>query len=144
MQKFDSVVIGAGSGLNIMSAIASENHKVALVEHGPMGGTCLNRGCIPSKIVIHTADVMDIVNKAGDYGIKLQGKPKVDFGSITGRASKLVDKESKEIEEAIIGDENITLFKKTGKFVGHKILQVGNKKITAETKAAYFQNPDCP
>ena len=132
MQTFDAIVIGAGSGLNIMSALASEGKKVALIEKGPMGGTCLNRGCIPSKIVIHTADVMDLVNKSGEYGIKIPGKPSIDFTSIIDRASKLVDKESKEIEQSILEDENITLFKGTGKFIGHKTLQIGDKKIKSE------------
>ncbi len=132
METFDAIIVGAGSGLNIMSSLASQGKRVALVEHGPMGGTCLNRGCIPSKIVIHTADVMEILKKAPEYGIRIPGKPKIDFASITKRASKLVDKESREIEEAILEDENIKLFKTTGRFVGHKTLQVGKEKITAE------------
>ena len=78
MQKFDIIVIGAGSGLNVSAAASQLGLKVALVEEGPMGGTCLNRGCIPSKILIHSADVADIVRDAGIFGVKakLQG---VDF-----------------------------------------------------------------
>ena len=62
MQTFDLIVIGAGSGLNVSSAAADMGMKVAVVEKGPMGGTCLNRGCIPSKIIIHSADVAEIIN----------------------------------------------------------------------------------
>ena len=61
MKKFDLIVIGAGSGLNISSAAADRGLKVAVVEKGPMGGTCLNRGCIPSKMLIHSADVVEII-----------------------------------------------------------------------------------
>ena len=63
MQTFDLIVIGAGSGLNISSAAAGTGMKVAVVEKGPMGGTCLNRGCIPSKIIIHSADVAETIRK---------------------------------------------------------------------------------
>ena len=130
MQKFDIIVIGAGSGLNVSAAASQLGLKVALVEEGPMGGTCLNRGCVPSKILIHSAGVADIVRDAGIFGVKakLQG---VDFTKVMKRAS-IVDKEAREIEEGIKDDKNITLFKMRGKFVGKKVLQVGNKQITAD------------
>ena len=130
IQKFDVIVIGAGSGLNISSAASSLGLNVALVEEGPMGGTCLNRGCIPSKIIIHSADVADIVRNSSVFGLKakLNG---VDFGKVMKRAA-IVHQEAKEIEEAVKEDKNVTLFKVRGTFVGKKIVQVGNKQITAD------------
>lgn len=52
MQKFDLIVIGSGSGLDVAKAIAQHAPKVAIVERSKMGGTCLNKGCIPSKIAL--------------------------------------------------------------------------------------------
>ena len=69
MRSFDLIVIGAGSGLNVASAAAENGLKVAIIEKGPMGGTCLNRGCIPSKIIIHSADVAEIIKKGKDFGV---------------------------------------------------------------------------
>ncbi|MCH7771022.1 MAG: FAD-dependent oxidoreductase, partial [Bacteroidetes bacterium] len=70
MEHFDVIVIGAGSGLNISAATSNNlGLKTAIVEKGPMGGTCLNRGCIPSKMVIHAADVAEIIDKAKVCGI---------------------------------------------------------------------------
>ena len=67
MRKFDLIVIGAGSGLNVASHAARQGLSVALIEPGPLGGTCLNRGCIPSKMLIETAEVAETVRRAGAF-----------------------------------------------------------------------------
>jgi NADPH-dependent 2,4-dienoyl-CoA reductase/sulfur reductase-like enzyme len=51
MKKYDIIVIGSGAGMHLASAAYERGMKVAVIEHGPMGGTCLNRGCIPTKIL---------------------------------------------------------------------------------------------
>ena len=61
MQHFDLMVLGSGSGLEVSSEAAGLGLSVAIMEEGPFGGTCLNRGCIPSKMLIHCADVMDTI-----------------------------------------------------------------------------------
>jgi len=124
VKEFDLIVIGAGSGLNLIP----ENLKTALVEKGPMGGTCLNRGCIPSKIIIHSADVAELVKKADDFGIKANVK-RIDFAKITKKSSKIVDTDAREIEKSIRSSKHITLFKGTGKFIGERTLKIGKDVI---------------
>ena len=131
MEHFDVIVIGAGSGLNISSATSSRGLKTAIVEKGPMGCTCLNRGCIPSKIIIHSADVAEIINNAKNFGINANGFT-VDFKKVTERASKIVDKDAKNIEDGTRSDKNTTLFKTEGKFIDYKTLKVGNKVIKGD------------
>jgi len=131
MENFDVIVIGAGSGLNISSATSSSGLKTAIVEKGPMGGTCLNRGCIPSKMIIHAADVAETINNAKEFGINAKGFT-VDFKKVIQRASKIVDKDANQIEEGIRENKNTTLFKTEGKFVGYKTLKVGNKMIKGD------------
>jgi len=128
MENFDVIVIGAGSGLNVSSATSAKGLKTAIVESGPMGGTCLNRGCIPSKIIIHSADIAEIIRNAKSFGINSKGFV-VDFKKVTERASNIVDKDSKGIEKEIRSDKNTVLFKEEGKFIGYKTLKVGNKAI---------------
>ena len=69
MKTYDLIVIGGGTGLDIATRSAQQGKKVALIEPGPLGGTCLNRGCIPSKMLIHSADVIDQIQKSADFGI---------------------------------------------------------------------------
>lgn len=115
----------------MMSAAASKGWKVALVEEGPMGGTCLNRGCIPSKILIHSADVIQTIRRAGEFGIKVSGKVSVDFLKVMKRAW-VVDEEAAQIEASIRKAKNITLFKERAFFIGPKTIRVKSGEITAE------------
>ena len=128
MQSFDLIVIGAGSGLNISSAAAEKGMKVAVVEKGPMGGTCLNRGCIPSKIIIHSADVAETIKKSKSFGINSKINS-IDFKKITSRASDIVDKDAREIEKSIKKDKNTTLFKVEAKFIAERTLKAGSETI---------------
>ena len=68
-KRFDVIVIGSGSGLEISSEAAEKGMKVAVVEKGAFGGTCLNRGCIPSKMLIHSADVAETIKNSSTFGI---------------------------------------------------------------------------
>jgi mycothione reductase len=81
MTRFDLAVIGSGSGLEVSSEAAARGLKVAVIEPGPFGGTCLNRGCIPSKMLIHSADVVETIRRAGQFGVKAEVSA-IDWGFI--------------------------------------------------------------
>jgi mycothione reductase len=81
IKKFDLIVIGSGSGLDVANAIFQHGLRVAIIEKDRMGGTCLNRGCIPSKLLIHSADVAETIKRAHIFGIRVDGF-RVDFKCI--------------------------------------------------------------
>jgi dihydrolipoamide dehydrogenase len=89
---YDVVVIGAGTGGYSCAIRAAElGKRVALVERDErLGGTCLLRGCIPTKALLQSAAVMDAVNRADDWGIKASGEP--DWDRVKAFESKIVDK----------------------------------------------------
>ena len=132
MKSFDLMVIGSGSGLEISSEAAERELSVAVVENGPFGGTCLNRGCIPSKMLIHCADVMETIRSAGLFGIKASVE-EVDWQFIIKRVFDEIDGDAQGIEEGNRQTPNITVYKGTGRFVGKKTLEVDGEQITAET-----------
>ena len=70
MKTHDLIVIGSGSGLEVSAETAERGLSVAVAERGPFGGTCLNRGCIPSKILIHCPDAMETIQQSELFGIK--------------------------------------------------------------------------
>jgi len=131
VRRFDLIIIGSGAGLNIAEPLASQGLKVAIIEKGPLGGTCLNRGCIPSKMLIHSADVVETIKNAHLFGIKVGGYD-VDFPSIVERVTDWVDEDSRGIEESFKGIDNPVLFKGGCRFVGNKTISVANETITAE------------
>jgi len=131
MKKFDVLVVGSGAGLEVASFAAEKGMSVALVEEGPLGGTCLNRGCIPSKMLIHSADVAETIRSSEKFGIKSKIES-VDFASIVKKVSEVVDTDSSGIEKAIRESDNPTLYKVKGKFIGHKQMQVGDEQIEAD------------
>ena len=132
MTAFDVIVIGSGSGLEVSSDAAANGISVAVVEEGPFGGTCLNRGCIPSKMLIHCADVMETIQSAEKFGIKATVDA-VNWQYIIQRAVGEIDGDARAIEEGNRQNPNVTVFKGTGKFVAEKTLQVNGEQISADT-----------
>jgi mycothione reductase len=130
MPNFDLVIIGSGSGLDVANAAAHHGMNVAVIEKEKMGGTCLNRGCIPSKLLIHSADVAEIIKSAELFGIKVD-KFSIDFESIVKRANIIVDGESDGIKNAFAEIDNPKLYQKECKFIGEKTILVGDETISA-------------
>ena len=136
MKDFDLIVIGAGSGLDVASAFASQGKNVAVVEPGPLGGTCLNRGCIPSKMLIHHADIVQEIDNSEKFHIDAEVK-ETDFKEIVDEVNQEVQEDSDNIENGIKNSENHTLYRTEAEFVDNKTLDVSNAeqeedKITAE------------
>src|SRR3984885_13071385 len=117
MKKFDLITIGSGGGAKISSPAASLGLKVAVIEKDSLGGTCLNRGCIPSKMLIHPADVAIEIKEAHRFDIHNNTQFSVDFAKLVDRISRTVDADSDKIENSYANHPNINLFKGTAKFV---------------------------
>ena len=131
VKSFDLIVVGSGSGLEVSSQAADGGLSVAVIESGPFGGTCLNRGCIPSKMLIHSADVAEIIRQSELFGITTEVTA-INWDFIIRRASETVDADARMIEEGNREQARISVFKDSARFVGHKTLEVGSERITAE------------
>ncbi|MEK6937024.1 MAG: dihydrolipoyl dehydrogenase [Nanoarchaeota archaeon] len=131
MKVFDLIVIGSGSGLDLAVSASEKGLKTAIIEKGPLGGTCLNRGCIPSKMLIHSADLISQIKKSHLFGIKTK-ITKIDFKKIVSRVVKTVDQESREIENSLKHSKNPVLFKGPCKFIDFKTIKVNNEILKAE------------
>ena len=132
MRHFDLIVIGSGSGLEVSSEAAERGLSVAVVESGPFGGTCLNRGCIPSKMLIHCADVAETIRRADLFGIKARVEA-VDWGSIMKRVYDEIDGDAQAVEEGNRQAPNITVHKGSGRFVAKNTVEVNGEQIAGET-----------
>lgn len=131
MQDFDLVVVGSGSGLDVASVAARHELDVAIVEEGPLGGTCLTRGCVPSKMLVHRADVKRGVDTADEFGIDATVED-VDFSGMVESVSTHVERDSESIRRGIEASEHHTLFDDTGRFVDERTIEVGDATIRGE------------
>jgi mycothione reductase len=130
MESFDIIVIGSGSGMLIASVAVDQGLKVALVEHGKMGGTCMNVGCVPSKMLIHPADVITAIKESSKLGIHAT-VDSVDFKNIMNRMHTLVTHDTAHQAAAVEATLNLTWFKEKCEFLSDYTLQVGERIVTA-------------
>ncbi|MBL8170452.1 MAG: dihydrolipoyl dehydrogenase [Acidobacteria bacterium] len=117
-EQFDVTVIGAGPGGYVAAIRAAQvGLKTAIIERDKnLGGTCLLRGCIPTKELLHAAHVYDLVSDPNEFGISVEGV-KLDFGKVMTRKNKTVGGLSKGVE-FLMKKHKITVFKGQGKLAG--------------------------
>ena len=124
MHELDLIIVGTGSG-NSIPGPEFDDWNIAIVEKGVFGGTCLNVGCIPSKMFVYSADVAETIHKASAYGIDatLNG---TDWPAIRDRVFNRIDPIAAGGEAYRRSDEsaNIAVFGGEGYFTGHKTLEV--------------------
>ena len=125
------IVIGSGSGLEVSAEAAERGLSVAVIESGPFGGTCLNRGCIPSKMLIHCADVMETIQRAQLFGIKASVEA-IDWQFIIQRVYDEIDNDARAVEEGNRQAPNIAVYKGTARFTGPKTLEVDGRQLSGE------------
>ena len=118
VMEFDVAVIGAGqAGPALAMTLAGRGEKVALIEGGLVGGSCVNYGCTPTKTLRKSARVAHLVRRAGDFGIQA-GKVEIDFAAAMERMQQRVDESRAGLEASIAGQDGLTLLRGWGAFTG--------------------------
>jgi mycothione reductase len=131
MKKFDLIVIGSGGGTQISSPAFDLGKSVALVEKGKLGGTCLNRGCIPSKMLIHPANVASTIKESAKFNITAKFKS-ANLEKLLHRINNTTDGDSRGIKEWYKKRrKGFGYFNGHAKFVSNKVIEVNGEKITA-------------
>ena len=129
MKSYDVIVIGAGDvGLGNAFKAASAGLKVALIDKGNVGGTCVNYGCVPSKTLIHTADRIAEILEATKLDIRAQITD-IDFRAVMERMRNAVTSGRSSIEKAIEEAENLDFINREGHFIDERTFEAGDEKI---------------
>jgi len=115
----------------VASAAVENGFKTAVVDFGAMGGTCINRGCVPSKMLLYPADVTTIIRGAKKIGVNAS-VDSIDFSNIMTRMRTLVNEDSGSQAIAVEATPDLKWFKDQGEFIGDYTMQVGGQTITAE------------
>ena len=133
MKEYDLVVIGSGSAMNIVEAMIQENSsiKVAVIDKDEPGGICLTRGCIPTKILLYPAEVVRIIERAGEFGIDVDLK-KIDFESVIERMRALIYRDINNIRVGLSNSKNIDYYPIVAEFIAPYTLKVGDEVIRSK------------
>jgi mycothione reductase len=129
MIDYDLVIVGAGTG-NMLPARGLEGWRVAMVERDRFGGTCLNRGCIPSKMLVHTADVAETVRRADRYGIRAH-LIEADWSAIRDRIFGRIDTLSDQ-GAAFRRQSGVDVYLGEARFVAPRVLEVGGQQLRGD------------
>jgi mycothione reductase len=131
VKQYDVIVIGSGCGASIVEEAIGHNLKAALVDKGPLGGTCPNLGCIPSKILIFTADRIAEIQESKKLGIEATVN-NIDFASIMARMRKSVTGNQQEMRHAISHEKKLVYYEGEGRFTDEHTLEVNGERIKGD------------
>src|SRR5690606_32358575 len=124
MKTFDAIIIVAGqSGMLLARQISKKGLKVALIEEGKIGGTCINDGCSPTKTMVASAKVAHTVRRAADFGVEVNGF-KIDQQAIRKRKEHIVNLFRGGAESGLKKAGVVDIFKGRGRFKTDKIIEV--------------------
>jgi len=128
MKEYDVVVVGSGAGLLVVERALAHGLNTALVDKGPLGGTCLNLGCIPSKMLVFPGDRVMELRESEKLGITAEVR-EIDFGRIMDRMRQTVAAGEKHVREGIGLSEDLDLYEDAGHFVEGSTIEVAGKKF---------------
>ena len=128
-QQFDIVVLGGGSAGYATAIRATQlGMRVAVIEKDKLGGTCLHRGCVPSKALLHAAEVADVAREGAHYGVQ-SSVAGIDVAAVNSFREKLVDGKFKGLQ-GLLKANGITVIAGEGRLVAPHTVQVGGDRIS--------------
>jgi len=130
--SFDAVVIGTGqSGPALAARFAAVGQRVAIVERGKFGGTCVNNGCIPTKTMVASAYAAHLARRATEYGVDISGPIRVDMKRVKARKDEVSGQSNRGVESWMRDTLNITVFQGHARFTGPETVGVNGEALSA-------------
>jgi len=133
MKEYSIIAIGTGSAMNIISPLLDQvpDIKVAVVESGQVGGICLTRGCIPSKLILYPAELVETIRHADQFGISARIEA-IDFRKIMESMRHTINEDSQSIKYGLENHPNIDFYHTTGEFIDDYTMKVGEGTIKGD------------
>ena len=129
----DAIIIGTGqAGPSLARRLAGSGMKVAIVERGRFGGTCVNTGCTPTKTLVASAYAAHMARRGADYGFTTGGEVTVDMKRVKARKDHVVGLSNHGIERSLKGLENCRVYEGHAHFVSPREVEVGAEILSAD------------
>jgi pyruvate/2-oxoglutarate dehydrogenase complex dihydrolipoamide dehydrogenase (E3) component len=130
---FDALVIGTGqAGPALAARLSGAGMKVAVVEKHKFGGTCVNDGCTPTKAMVASAYAAHMARRAADYGVLIEGRPRVDMQRVKARKDAIVAKSSQGVEKWMAGLKGGKVYRGHARFTGKTRVEVNGEALQAD------------
>ncbi|MBP2631250.1 MAG: dihydrolipoamide dehydrogenase [Firmicutes bacterium] len=136
VKKYDVIIIGSGSGNIVLDAALKQGLKCAQIEKGRFGGTCLTRGCIPTKVMVTAADYLREMDKFEKIGINT-GSASINWETVSQRVWEKIN-ESNDVLSYYQAAKNLDIYQGIGYFTREKVIQIAlndgtlSEEITAD------------
>src|SRR6202045_335471 len=132
MGTYDAIIIGTGqAGPALTRRLAGSGMKVAIVERGRFGGTCVNTGCIPTKTLVASAYAAHVARRGDDYGF-VTGDVRVDMKRVKARKDAVSGRSNKGVEEWLRGLKNCTVIRGHARFQSSNTVVVNDEVLQAD------------
>jgi pyruvate/2-oxoglutarate dehydrogenase complex dihydrolipoamide dehydrogenase (E3) component len=129
---YDAIIIGTGqAGPSLAVRLAGAGMKVAIIERKRFGGTCVNNGCIPTKTLVASARAAHIAQRAGEYGVRIDGSITVDMKKVKERKDAVVRRSNEGVEKWLKSTENLTVYEGHARFEDAHRIRVGDERLEA-------------
>lgn len=129
MKHYDLIIIGAGRASNLAIKASKLGKKVAIIEKSKLGGTCPNRGCVPSKLLIGYAHVARAIKESSRHYIDSTIN-NIDVKQIFEKTNSYISKVDPRYESRF--DENVTLYRGEAHFIENKVIEVDDQHLSAD------------
>ena len=132
-RSFDAIVIGTGqAGPALAARLSGAGMTVAVIERAKFGGTCVNDGCTPTKAMVASAYAAHLARRAADYGVRIEGEPRVDFAAVQARKDAIVARSSGGVEKWMRGLKTATVIQGHARFTGPGTVEANGEALTAD------------
>ena len=130
---YDAIVIGTGqAGPFLARRLSAVGKKVAIVERGLFGGTCVNTGCIPTKALVASAYAAHLASRAAEFGVTIGGPVGIDMKRVKARKDEISGASNHTVESGLRNLPNSTVYQGHARFESPHEVSVGDEKLTAD------------
>ena len=132
-KSYDAIIIGTGqAGPFLAIRMAKLGRKVAIIERGRFGGTCVNTGCIPTKTLVASAEVAHVARRAAEFGVLTGGEVTVDMKKVKARKDAIQRPSQEGAEKRLREQPNCDVYKGQARFESAHVVAVGDDRLTSE------------
>lgn len=132
-KNYDSIIIGTGqAGPSLAERLSQTGRNIAVIERNLFGGTCVNTGCIPTKTLVASAKVANMVSRAAEYGVNINGDINIDMKRVKARKDEVSGASNKGVEGWLKNMKNVDIYEGHGRFVDNNTVQVNDEILEAD------------